>query len=172
MHTSLALNSSESACLWLLSAGVKTEHHHAQFEYFFKLIKCVYDCVCLRVSMCVWVHVSMEAKMSVPLELELQAVVNRLTWVLRTKLWSSVREHVLLIAEPLLQLLVKFLRTLLALSLGWWPVRWRKIKLLKGNIFIIKNTIQTGEMGGSLKHFSSQTWGLGFGVHRTHVYTK
>lgn len=40
----------------------------------------------------------------------------------------------------------------------------KKIKLLKGNIFIIKNTIQTGEMGRSLKHFlrKPEDWGLEF----------
>lgn len=51
--------------------------------------------------MCTWIQVPVESRgIRFPQELELQAVLNHLTWLLETELRSSGKQYVLLTAEP------------------------------------------------------------------------
>ena len=54
--------------------------------------------MCVRVCACVCAHACART-----LELESQAVVSHLTWLLGTKFRYSSKQHVLFIAEPELQ---------------------------------------------------------------------
>ena len=68
--------------------------------------------MCVMESICRWVQVSTKAKHQIPLELELQAVVSCLMWMLRGKLISNARAVSPLTDEPPLQacliLILKF----------------------------------------------------------------
>lgn len=71
----------------MLVLGLGQWSHFFILKRFLKLYICIYACMCLSVHMLAGAHRG-KKKVLDTLDLELQATVNCLTWVFKTKLGS------------------------------------------------------------------------------------